>query len=63
MLVMYNRFHNHVAEKLATINEGGRFSLSPRLSKEEALKKQDEDLFQTARLITCGLYISISVHE
>ncbi|KAF8540122.1 heme peroxidase, partial [Trichophaea hybrida] len=63
MLVMYSRFHNHVVEKLATINEGGRFSLNPRLPKEAAEKKQDEDLFQTGRLVTCGLYISISLHD
>jgi hypothetical protein len=54
MLVMYSRFHNHVVEKLAAINEGGRFSLNPRLPKEAAEKKRDEDLFQTGRLVTCG---------
>lgn len=30
---------------------------------EAARKKQDDDLFHTARLITCGLYIQISVHD
>ncbi|KAF3908286.1 hypothetical protein AA313_de0206127 [Arthrobotrys entomopaga] len=28
-----------------------------------AWKKLDEDLFGTARLITCGLYINISIHD
>ena len=77
ILVMYSRFHNHVAEMLLKINgmschftvrsyqvdyadiipydgiEGGRFTLGPGDSNEEkraALRKQDEDLFQTARL-------------
>lgn len=63
-LIMYNRFHNYVAEQLLLINENGKFSLplaesdyyrglSPedRTKAEVAAKeKQDEDLFQTARL-------------
>lgn len=55
MLVMYNRFHNYVADALLQINEGGRFTL-PDTSKmaaekkKEALDKQDHDLFNTARL-------------
>ena len=54
MLVMYSRFHNYVVEKLAAVNEGGRFSPNRRLSPEDAEKQRDEDLFQTGRLITCG---------
>lgn len=53
ILVMYSRFHNYVADVLLKINEGGRFSLPPTRTEEErqkALAKQDEDLFQTARL-------------
>lgn len=57
-LIMYNRFHNHVAEQLLSINENGKFSLPPSAKGKKAndpellqmLKKQDEDLFQTARL-------------
>ncbi len=58
-LIMYNRFHNYVAEQLLAINENGKFSLpanwkdiqknDPELFKR-ILKKQDEDIFQTARL-------------
>ena len=50
LLIMFNRFHNYVVEQLALIDENGRFSKS---------KQKDEDLFQTGRLITCGLYVSI----
>ncbi|MCJ1476683.1 hypothetical protein MMC13_005351 [Lambiella insularis] len=76
-LLMYNRFHNYVAKQLLEINENGKFSLpfpedsdswvemlqeQPEAGK--AMKaKQDEDLFQTARLITCGMYINISIHD
>ncbi|KAI1474429.1 heme peroxidase [Daldinia eschscholtzii] len=65
ILIMFNRFHNHVAANLAAINEGGRFT-PPRegLSEEKASaawKKYDNDLFQTARLVTSGLYINITL--
>ncbi|TDZ29567.1 Linoleate 10R-lipoxygenase [Colletotrichum spinosum] len=65
LLIMFNRFHNHVAENLAAINEGGRFSPpASGLDDEQtarAWKKYDEDLFQTARLVTSGLYINITL--
>lgn len=53
MLVMYSRFHNYVADTLLKINENGRFTLPPTKTEEkkkQALAKQDEDVFQTARL-------------
>ena len=59
---MFNRFHNYVVDRLAVINENGRFN-KPRDDlpddKEAAWKKWDNDLFQTARLVTCGLYINV----
>ncbi|KAL6875116.1 heme peroxidase [Trichoderma novae-zelandiae] len=65
LLVMFNRFHNHVAGKLAAINEGGRFSKpAPSLQGDAAAaawNKYDEELFQTARLVTSGLYINITL--
>ncbi|KAF1951021.1 hypothetical protein CC80DRAFT_575965 [Byssothecium circinans] len=71
LLIMFNRFHNHVVENLALINEGGRFNtpVPPATGEEKdekkvdeykaKLKKYDNDLFQTGRLITCGLYVNI----
>lgn len=65
LLIMFNRFHNYVVEQLAVINEGGRFTKpSDNLSGERAQsawKKYDNDLFQTGRLITCGLYMNITL--
>lgn len=49
-LITFNRFHNYVAGELKSINEGGRFSLNPSLSKEDAEKAADHALFNTARL-------------
>lgn len=70
-LIMYNRFHNYVAKQLLAINENSRFALPTgavldRLTPEQRKQaeiKQDEDLFQTARLITCGMYIQIAIHD
>ena len=65
LLIMLNRFHNYVVEQLAVINENGRFHKpSDGLTHEMAEKswaKYDNDLFQTGRLITCGLYINITL--
>ncbi|KAL2788440.1 heme peroxidase [Aspergillus keveii] len=67
LLVMLNRFHNYVVEELAAINENGRFTKpSPNLPEEQAQKawaKYDEDLFQTGRLVTCGLFINITLYD
>ncbi|PYI02221.1 heme peroxidase [Aspergillus sclerotiicarbonarius CBS 121057] len=62
LLLMFNRFHNYVVENLATINEGGRFT-KPNESYAEAYAKYDNDLFQTGRLVTCGLYINIILKD
>ncbi|KAH7359935.1 heme peroxidase [Pyrenochaeta sp. MPI-SDFR-AT-0127] len=75
MLIMFNRFHNYTVENLAAINEQGRFKKpsaeAPKPTGDEkadqaaqdkyeaSWKKYDNDLFQTARLITCGLYVNI----
>ncbi|KAF2689680.1 heme peroxidase [Lentithecium fluviatile CBS 122367] len=69
LLIMFNRFHNHVVDNLARINEGNRFPKpkAPEDDKDEKkneeykkkLVKYDNDLFQTGRLITCGLYVNI----
>jgi hypothetical protein len=60
IVVCFNRFHNYVAINLKAINEDNRFSPDPKIRDPAAqARKIDEDLFQTARLVTCGLYINI----
>ncbi|KAL1646948.1 hypothetical protein SLS58_003085 [Diplodia intermedia] len=69
LMVAFNRFHNYVVEELARINEGGRFNhyvpdptksdAEQKDHKQKAEEKRDEDLFQTGRLITSGLYANI----
>ncbi|KAK7230147.1 hypothetical protein V2G26_002317 [Clonostachys chloroleuca] len=62
-LITFNRFHNYVAGELKRINEGERFSPNPRLSKEDAEREVDKRLFNTARLVTCGLYVNIILSD
>ncbi|KAI6900680.1 heme peroxidase [Hortaea werneckii] len=63
LLIMFNRYHNWIVEQLAIINEGGRFTENPRQVEVdrygEKINKRDDDLFQTGRLVTCGLYTNI----
>ncbi|PGH27261.1 hypothetical protein AJ80_00971 [Polytolypa hystricis UAMH7299] len=61
-LIMFNRFHNSVVQNLALINDGGRFH-KPDESDPAAYQKYDNDLFQTGRLITCGLYVNIIMKD
>ncbi|KAI1803769.1 linoleate diol synthase precursor [Daldinia bambusicola] len=66
-LIMFNRFHNYVVTQLAGINESGRFTKPATTTTEsgnlEAWEKYDNDLFQTGRLITCGLYVNIILKD
>ncbi|TAQ84850.1 hypothetical protein B7494_g6827 [Chlorociboria aeruginascens] len=54
LLIMFNRFHNYVADQLVVINEGGRFTrpthgLTVEM-EEKSWFKFDNDIFQTARV-------------
>ncbi|ETI20690.1 hypothetical protein G647_07032 [Cladophialophora carrionii CBS 160.54] len=63
IVICFNRFHNYVAMQLKEINEGGRFR-APKSEQDTAgLAKLDNDLFQTARLVTCGLYVNIILND
>ncbi|KAI4698856.1 hypothetical protein J4E81_005468 [Alternaria sp. BMP 2799] len=69
LIVCFSRFHNIVVEQLAIINENGRFSPPCNAAGidtgfyKRALSKRDNDLFQTARLVTTGLYINIVLKD
>jgi hypothetical protein len=47
---------------ITRINENGRFT-KPKDDDTSKWAKYDEDLFQTSRLITCGLYVNIIVKD
>ncbi|KAI5117535.1 hypothetical protein M0805_004768 [Coniferiporia weirii] len=57
LLVIFSRNHNYVANMLLQINEKKRWSNPP--PTDAALRaKQDEEIFQTARLVNCGHFIA-----
>lgn len=62
LITVFSRNHNHVAKKLLEINENERFSYGAgkRLVSAE---EQDEELFQTARLINNGCYTNVIIHD
>ncbi|KAI9647411.1 hypothetical protein NHQ30_003796 [Ciborinia camelliae] len=62
-LIMFNRFHNYVVGMLAQINDNNRFTKPKSDAEKSAFDKYDNDLFQTGRLITCGLYINIVLKD
>ncbi|KAH9986089.1 linoleate diol synthase [Russula compacta] len=58
LLVLFNRNHNYIANKLLEINERGTFQNPAKIRLDDPqrgkkLATQDEDIFQTARLINC----------
>lgn len=62
IMIMFNRYHNYVVEQLASINENHRFDdkgIKIKRFDDDERDKRDEDLFQTGRLIVCGLYVNI----
>ncbi|EEB88250.1 hypothetical protein MPER_14020, partial [Moniliophthora perniciosa FA553] len=46
----------YIAEKLLEINERGTFRDPSKIGSRDELMKQDEELFQTARLVNCGWF-------
>jgi linoleate 10R-lipoxygenase len=61
LLVLFNRNHNYIADKLLDINERGTYADPATLSKDVPeqnvkLLAQEESIFQTARLINCGWF-------
>ncbi|KAH6915985.1 heme peroxidase [Coprinopsis sp. MPI-PUGE-AT-0042] len=61
LLVIFSRNHNYIARKLLDINERGHYVDPSKLSMDDPKQKkvliaQDEEIFQTARLINCGWF-------
>jgi len=50
LLVIFNRNHNYICDMLLKINERGRWS-DPAPADAKLLAQQDEEIFQTARLV------------
>ncbi|KAJ7079447.1 heme peroxidase [Mycena belliarum] len=62
LLVILNRNHNYVADMLLKINERGAWR-NPPPEEQHARAKQDEEIFQTARLINCGHFMEAVIAD
>ncbi|KAI0246364.1 heme peroxidase [Lactifluus subvellereus] len=62
LLVLLSRNHNYVAEKLLSINERGTFKKLP-ISDYDARERQDEEIFQRARLVNTGYFVQIILRD
>ncbi|KAH8111877.1 heme peroxidase [Phellopilus nigrolimitatus] len=58
LLVIFSRNHNYIANMLLKINERKRWS-DPPPSDPKACAQQDEEIFQTARLVNCGHFMAL----
>jgi linoleate 10R-lipoxygenase len=61
IILLFSRGYSHlpqyIAEKLLDINENGTFSNPPTNAKDRL--KQDDELFQRARLVNSGFFMQI----
>ncbi|KAF8066489.1 heme peroxidase [Lyophyllum atratum] len=57
LLVLFSRNHNYIAEKILKINERRLWS-DPPPSDADKRNIQDEQIFQTAKLVNCGHFMS-----
>ncbi|KAG0693724.1 heme peroxidase [Suillus ampliporus] len=64
LLVLFSRNHNYIARRLLEINERGTWKdpAQHNLSQVQ-LAKQDEEIFQIARLCNCGWFTSIVLSD
>ncbi|GAA5956098.1 hypothetical protein JCM21900_002592 [Sporobolomyces salmonicolor] len=58
LLIVFSRNHNWIVDKLLEINQNGQFQPVESLD-DVGKKKQDEDLFQVARLVNCGWFLQV----
>ncbi|KAG6916804.1 hypothetical protein DXG01_005269 [Tephrocybe rancida] len=57
LLVLFSRNHNYIAKRILKINEKKRWS-DPVPTDAQKLALQDEEIFQTAKLVNCGYFMS-----
>lgn len=62
LLIVWNRNHNYIVRELLEKNEEGRWT-NPPPNDIKLRKEQDEELFQTARLINCGSFMSVVLND
>ncbi|KPV77817.1 uncharacterized protein RHOBADRAFT_41815 [Rhodotorula graminis WP1] len=58
LAILFSRNHNDIAQRLFAVNEQGRYAEWDSLD-DEAKKRQDNDLFNTARNVNCGHFVNV----
>ncbi|RPD64671.1 heme peroxidase [Lentinus tigrinus ALCF2SS1-6] len=58
LLVLFSRNHNYIADMLLKLNERGTWT-NPPPEDAAARARQDEEIFQTARLVNCGNFMAM----
>ncbi|TFK47330.1 heme peroxidase [Heliocybe sulcata] len=58
LLVLFNRNHNYIANRILSINENGNL-VSPPPTDAALKEKQDAELFARARLVNCGYFMQV----
>ncbi|KAH9475928.1 Linoleate 10R-lipoxygenase [Psilocybe cubensis] len=58
LLILLNRNHNFIAQKILDINENGNL-MKPYPEDAAPKQAQDEEIFQRARMVNCGFFMQI----
>lgn len=59
LLVLFCRNHNHIATKLLELNERGTWTVPGGLASSAGFEKQDDEIFNIARLINSAHFAGI----
>ncbi|KAH9455497.1 hypothetical protein Pst134EA_022959 [Puccinia striiformis f. sp. tritici] len=64
LLVLFCRNHNRVAEQVLQLNEAKRWNPNPsEITSKERKKRQDDEVFGTARLVNCNYFVQMILHD
>ncbi|KDQ11187.1 hypothetical protein BOTBODRAFT_35487 [Botryobasidium botryosum FD-172 SS1] len=63
ILILFNRNHNYIARRLLEENEHGKWLDPAKLDGDQDLREQDDEIFELARRINCGLFRNIVVND
>ncbi|EOR01023.1 hypothetical protein E3P92_01871 [Wallemia ichthyophaga] len=62
LLILISRNHNYIVDNLFRENERGWYKPWNQLDDEQK-KKQDQDLFHTAKLVNCAFFANVVLHD
>ncbi|GJJ14696.1 hypothetical protein Clacol_008963 [Clathrus columnatus] len=63
LLVVFNRNHNFIADRILRINEYGKYEFDPLPSDPKKLRDQDDEIFNRARLVNAGAFMQAILHD